>query len=65
MPAMLKAALLLMSLVVSTGLVFAFGFAALAVVSGLCLLTVVVSCTGIEGGDDEPKPDTLRAALGM
>ena len=62
---MLKATLFLMSLVLSTGLVVAFGFATLAVVFGLCLLTVVVSCTGIEGGEVAPQTETQRAALGV
>ncbi|MDM0015449.1 hypothetical protein QTH87_23600 [Variovorax sp. J22P168] len=54
-----------MSPVLSIGLIGAFGIATLAVVFGLCLLTVVFSSSRIEEGDDVPDTETQRAALGV
>jgi len=60
---MLKTAFFLISLLLSVGLVMAFGFKVLLVCFGLCLLTVVLSSTGVEEVETDPHVGTQPAAL--
>ena len=64
---MLRIALLLSSLVLSVGMVVTFGFLALAVCFGLCLLTVVISSAGVEEEQvalpTQPGPRHLASSL--
>ena len=60
---MLKTTLLLSSMLVSVSLVATFGFVALAVCFGLCLLTVIISSAGVDEAQVDLPTATRPAPL--